>query len=61
MPYDDIGRMWGNEDAHKTAVAEFDADAKATLSFLSTHAQVAPVSSARWASASAATSPGGRS
>jgi len=41
MPYDDIGRMWGNEDAAKTAVAEFDADAAATLDYLNNHAQVA--------------------
>jgi carboxymethylenebutenolidase len=41
IPYDDIGRMWGMEDAYKTAVAEFDADAKATLDFLSRHPQVA--------------------
>src|SRR5208282_6410965 len=34
IPYDDLGRMWGNEDARKTAVAEFDADARATLDFL---------------------------
>jgi carboxymethylenebutenolidase len=42
MPYDDIGRIWGNEDARKTAVAEFDADAAATLEYLNTHPQVSP-------------------
>jgi len=42
IPYDDIGRMWGMEDARKTAVAEFDADARATLDFLSKHPRVAP-------------------
>jgi carboxymethylenebutenolidase len=41
IPYDDIGRMWGLEDAGKTSVAEFDADASATLDFLNTHPQVA--------------------
>ena len=42
MPYDDIGRMWGNEGAHRTPVAAFDADARATLDYLSSHPQVAP-------------------
>jgi carboxymethylenebutenolidase len=37
IPYDDIGRMWGSEDAKKTSVAEFDADARATLDFLKSH------------------------
>jgi len=41
MPYDDCGRMWGNEGARKTAVAEFDADARGTLDFLAAHPQVA--------------------
>jgi carboxymethylenebutenolidase len=41
IPYGDIGRMWGMEDAYKTSVAQFDADAKATLDFLSHHPQVA--------------------
>jgi carboxymethylenebutenolidase len=41
IPYDDIGRMWGLEDAGKTTVAEFDADAAATLDFLNSHPQVA--------------------
>lgn len=42
IPYDDIGRMWGSEDARKTAVAEFDADARATLDYLKKHPLVAP-------------------
>jgi carboxymethylenebutenolidase len=42
MPYDDIGRIWGNEGARKTAVAEFDADARATFDYLKTHPQVSP-------------------
>jgi carboxymethylenebutenolidase len=41
IPYDDIGRIWGSEDARKTPVAAFDADARATLDFLSAHPQVA--------------------
>jgi carboxymethylenebutenolidase len=41
MPYDDIGRMWGNENAGRTAVAEFDADAAATLDYLSRHPNIA--------------------
>jgi carboxymethylenebutenolidase len=42
IPYDDIGRMWGMEDSLKTAVAEFDADAKGTLDYLAGHPQVVP-------------------
>src|SRR5687768_1421411 len=42
IPYDDTGRMWGNEDARKTPVAAFDADARATLDFLASHPSVAP-------------------
>lgn len=41
MPYDDIGRIWGNQDAKRTAVADFDADARATLDFLASHAHCA--------------------
>src|SRR5438552_7952492 len=26
IPYDDIGRMWGNDDARRTPVAAIDAD-----------------------------------
>lgn len=35
LPYDDIGRIWGNQDAKRTLVADFDADARATFDFLS--------------------------
>jgi carboxymethylenebutenolidase len=42
IPYDDIGRIWGNEGAKRTPVAAFDADARATLDFLAHHAKVAP-------------------
>jgi carboxymethylenebutenolidase len=41
MPYDDIGRIWGNEGAKRTPVAAFDADARATLDFLARHPKVA--------------------
>jgi carboxymethylenebutenolidase len=41
IPYDDIGRMWGSEDARKTPVAGFDADARATLDYLAGHPNVA--------------------
>ena len=41
IPYDDIGRMWGNERAWKTTVAEYDADARATLDYLKSHPLVA--------------------
>ena len=41
MPYDDIGRIWGNEGAKRTPVAAFDADARATLDFLAKHPKVA--------------------
>jgi carboxymethylenebutenolidase len=41
MPYDDIGRIWGNEGAKRTPVAAFDADARATLNFLANHPKVA--------------------
>lgn len=42
IPYDDIGRIWGNEGAKRTPVAAFDADARATLDFLASHPQVSP-------------------
>ena len=42
MPYDDIGRIWGNDDAKRTPVAAFDADARATLDWLAKHPKVAP-------------------
>ncbi len=41
IPYDDIGRMWGNYDANRTKVAEFDADCKAVLDYLDGEASVA--------------------
>src|SRR5438105_9532175 len=34
IPYDDIGRIWGNDDARHTPVAGFDADCRAVLDFL---------------------------
>jgi carboxymethylenebutenolidase len=40
MPYDDIGRIWGNDDAKRTPVAAFDADARATLDWLAKHPKV---------------------
>ncbi len=42
MPYDDIGRIWGNDGAKRTPVAAYDADARATLDFLAKHPKVAP-------------------
>ncbi len=42
IPYDDIGRIWGNEGAKRTPVAAFDADARATLDLLAKHPKVAP-------------------
>jgi carboxymethylenebutenolidase len=42
IPYDDIGRIWGQDDARRTPVAAFDADARATLDYLASHASVAP-------------------
>lgn len=42
MPYDDIGRIWGNDDAKRTPVAAFDADARATLDWLAAHPKVSP-------------------
>jgi carboxymethylenebutenolidase len=41
LPYDDIGRIWGNEGAKRTPVAAFDADARATLDYLAKHPKVA--------------------
>jgi carboxymethylenebutenolidase len=41
-PFDDAGREKGLEDAANTSVAEFDADARATLDFLASHPSVAP-------------------
>jgi carboxymethylenebutenolidase len=42
IPYDDVGRIWGNSDAKRTWVSAFDADARATLDFLTRHPKVAP-------------------
>lgn len=39
--YDDIGRMRGNDDARRTALAEYDADTHATLAYLAKHPWVA--------------------
>jgi carboxymethylenebutenolidase len=40
IPFDDDGRTRGMEDAAKTAVAEFDADCRATLDYLAAHPRV---------------------
>jgi carboxymethylenebutenolidase len=37
---DDLGRMRGNDDARRTAIAEYDADAQAVLEWLKTEASV---------------------
>jgi carboxymethylenebutenolidase len=42
IPFDDAGRDRGMGDAGKTPVADFDADCRAGLDWLSTHAKVAP-------------------
>jgi carboxymethylenebutenolidase len=42
IPYDDAGRMRGQDDAARTSVAEFDADRVAVLDFLETQPDVAP-------------------
>ena len=39
--YDDLGRMRGNDDARRTPVAAFDADARATFDYLAGHSSVA--------------------
>jgi carboxymethylenebutenolidase len=41
IPFDDEGRTRGLEDAARTTVAEFDADARAALDYLAAHARVA--------------------
>ena len=41
IPFDDDGRTRGLEDAQRTRVAEFDADARATLDYLARHPRVA--------------------
>jgi carboxymethylenebutenolidase len=40
IPFDDDGRTRGQNDARATAVAEFDADARAVLDFLAAHPRV---------------------
>ena len=42
IPFDDAGRNRGLEDAAKTPVADFDADCRAGLDWLSKHPKVAP-------------------
>jgi carboxymethylenebutenolidase len=42
IPFDDAGRTRGMEGAARTAVAEFDADCRATLDYLASHNRVAP-------------------
>jgi carboxymethylenebutenolidase len=41
IPFDDAGRTRGLEDQQRTAVAEFDADCRAVLDYLSQHSKVA--------------------
>src|ERR1700676_4750354 len=41
IPFDDGGRARGQQDAAKTLVAEFDADCRAGLDWLSKHPKVA--------------------
>jgi carboxymethylenebutenolidase len=41
IPFDDAGRTRGQQDAAKTPVADFDADCRAGLDWLSTHPRVA--------------------
>src|ERR1700731_1624289 len=41
IPFDDRGRTRGQQDAAKTAVADFDADCRAGLDWLSKHPKVA--------------------
>ena len=38
----DLGRLRGNDNARRTAIAAYDADAQAVLDWLPTHPQVAP-------------------
>jgi carboxymethylenebutenolidase len=42
IPFDDAGRTRGLDDAAKTPVADFDADCRAVLDYLSKHPSVAP-------------------
>jgi carboxymethylenebutenolidase len=39
---DDIGRMRGNDNARRTAVADYDADCRAVIEFLKTESSVTP-------------------
>ena len=39
---DDLGRMRGNDDARRTAVAEYDADCRAVIEFLKAESSVSP-------------------
>jgi len=58
IPVDDAGRTRGQQDAAKTPVADFDADCRAGLDWLSKHPKVASGKiGAVGVSASAATSP----
>jgi carboxymethylenebutenolidase len=41
IPFDDAGRVRGQQDAAKTPVADFDADCRAGLDWLSKHSKVA--------------------
>jgi carboxymethylenebutenolidase len=41
IPFDDAGRIHGQQDAAKTPVADFDADSRAGLDWLSKHPKVA--------------------
>lgn len=38
----DLGRMRGNDDARKTAIADYDADCRAVIEFLKTESAVSP-------------------
>src|ERR1700704_5230945 len=40
IPFDDAGRIRGQQDAAKTPVADFDADCRAGLDWLSKHSKV---------------------
>ena len=42
IPFDDPGRIRGQQDAAKTPVAHFDEDCRSGLDWLSVHAKVAP-------------------
>ncbi|MBD2450296.1 dienelactone hydrolase family protein [Nostoc sp. FACHB-152] len=39
---DDLGRMRGNDDARRTAIAEYDADCRAVIDFLKTETAINP-------------------